>query len=198
MMHMQVKICGVKTEEAAKAAVQAGADYIGVVLAPSRRQVSVEQASRLRRVIPKEVKMVGVFKDQPISQVNNIAQSVGVDFVQLHGSESLEECMRSRIPVIKGITINELGKFLPYLSVVDKLLVDSPIPGSGQSFNWENVAIPSDRPFFLAGGLTPENVKRAIMETQPTGVDVSSGVETNGEKDVEKIRSFIKRAKQIV
>lgn len=194
---MQVKICGIQTEDAAKAAVEAGADFIGVVFAESKRQVSLEQANRLRRVIPKEVKMVGVFKDQPITQVNNIAQSIGLDFVQLHGNESLEECRRSQTAVIKGLSIGEQQMFLAYLSVVEKLLIDSPTPGSGQPFDWENLALPSDNPFFLAGGLTPENVERAILMAQPTGVDVSSGVETNGEKDSEKIRIFIKRAKQL-
>ncbi|PRY80071.1 phosphoribosylanthranilate isomerase [Alkalibacterium olivapovliticus] len=196
---MLVKICGIQTIDSAQAAVEASADYIGLVFAESKRKVSIEQARDIKESLSDSaVKVVGVFRHQPLAEVNQISQAVRLDYVQLHGDETLEECRQLNTPLIKALSFNKISQAILYQDVAEYILIDSPKPGSGEPFDWsafknEELMIP----FFLAGGLSPENVKEAIQQVKPIGVDVSSGVETNGQKDNEKIRQFTHQAKQI-
>lgn len=195
-----VKICGLTTYQEALAATEAGADFIGFVFAESKRQVSVEQVDQIKRHLPGHVKTVGVFVDTPIRLVNQIARLVKLDYVQLHGNESVSTCLKSEFPVIKALsleTTDATDKVLDYLPVVDYLLLDGSKPGSGQTFDWQLIdTIPLAREkMILAGGLSLDNVNQAIEQARPIGVDVSSGVETNGKKDLTKIEQFIQLAK---
>ncbi|MBU5595691.1 phosphoribosylanthranilate isomerase [Amphibacillus sp. MSJ-3] len=199
---MLVKICGIRTIGAALASLEAGADFLGFVFAKSKRQVTVTEAIQINKQLPHTVKTVGVFVDTPISEINQMAGRVNFDYVQLHGHETVADCLNSQVPVIKALSIrteSDLGQVEDYLPVVDYLLIDGPEAGSGEVFDWGLIdSIPSVREkLILAGGLTPNNVIEAISQVQPVGVDVSSGVETGGIKDVQKIKQFILNVKGV-
>jgi phosphoribosylanthranilate isomerase len=198
---MLVKICGIRTKEAAEAAVQAGADFIGFVFADSKRNISAERAAIIAQGLPTQVKKVGVFVDEQPERMIEIAKLVGLDYLQLHGDESVDIASQLPFNIIKAIPAEPfyLNKIQGY--PCDYYLIDSPSEnrgGSGKTFNWELMEkYDLDRKkLLLAGGLTEENVQKAIEIVHPIGVDVSSGVETNGEKDVVKIKRFIHKAKE--
>ncbi|GAA0498705.1 phosphoribosylanthranilate isomerase [Salinibacillus aidingensis] len=200
---MKVKICGVKNIHAVKGAVDAGADFIGLMFAESKRRISIDQAKKLATYIPPHVKKVGVFVNPNLRDVLEAVHTVGIDAVQLHGDESPAFCSEIPIPVIKAFHMNgkeDIEKAGHYRT--DYYLFDSPggryRGGSGMTFDWEllqDVDIPREK-VILAGGLRPDNIQEAIHEVKPAMVDVSSGVETNGEKDAEKIQRFIEKAKK--
>ena len=182
---MFVKICGLKTKEAVEAAVEAGADAIGFVFAPSSRQIDVTTAKRLSAHIPQSVRIVGVFLSPSMEEIEE-ALDVGLTDLQIHHrTQSMEQLRIFGLPIIDASTTE----------TADVRLMDHPNPGSGQVLDWGAIDRPQ-RPFWLAGGLSPDNVGQAIQLIQPDGVDVSSGVETDGVKDIEKIRVFIQRAKE--
>ncbi|GIN73633.1 N-(5'-phosphoribosyl)anthranilate isomerase [Bacillus sp. J14TS2] len=199
---MQVKICGITTKEAAQTAVRAGADFLGFVFAKSKRRVPPEQAAEIIRQLPSHVKSVGVFVNESKEEIQRIAALANLDYVQLHGAESPEFCSNLGLPVIKAFSIKQ-EKDLDALKQYDfeYALVDSPgvqfAGGSGIPFDWnllESQQLPREQ-LILAGGLTTENVLMAISKVHPKIVDVSSGVETDGEKDLVKIKTFIKTVK---
>ncbi|OJF94605.1 phosphoribosylanthranilate isomerase [Alkalibacterium sp. 20] len=196
---MLVKICGIQTPETAQMAVEAGADLIGLVFAASKRQVTIDEAREIKNSLSNtSVKVVGVFRNQPIQEVNRISRELGLDYVQLHGKESVTECQQINTPLIKALSFEEISEAKHYQQVADYILIDSPKPGSGETFDWTTLKNKNeDFPHFLAGGLSPENIAEAIQHLQPIGVDVSSGVETNGSKDAEKIRRFTHQVKQV-
>jgi len=190
----KVKICGLSTKEAVKTAVSAGADYIGFVFAPSKRQVTLEQAAELAKLIPVNVKKVGVFVSPSRAQLLEAVDKVGLDFVQVHGQ--VVDKLFENLPCgsIQAVQVDENGH-VPN-SQADYLLFDAPIAGSGQTFDWGQLDTTElSQPFFIAGGLNEDNVEEAIQHFTPFAVDVSSGVETDGQKDHEKIRRFIERVK---
>ena len=190
----KVKICGLSTKEAVKTAVSAGADYIGFVFAPSKRQVSVEQATELAKFIPSHIQKVGVFVSPSRAELLEAVDKVGLDFVQVHGK--VVDKLFENLPCgsIQAVQVDE-GGHVPN-SQADYLLFDAPVAGSGQTFDWGQLDTTElAQPFFIAGGLNEDNVARAIQHFSPFAVDVSSGVETDGQKDHEKIRRFIKRVK---
>lgn len=218
---MWVKICGIRTMEAGLAAWEAGADAVGFVFAPSRRQVTPDQARTLVAGLPGGIARVGVFVDESPDEINRIAAYVGLTHVQLHGSEPPEVLEAIRYPVIKAFRLRgpeDLPGLLDYRQAVG-LLVEPYVPGvaggSGQTLDWSlarqasevlrsaglELSGPADplisgRPkLILAGGLNPGNVASAIRQARPGGVDVSGGVETQGNKDIAKIYDFIKVAK---
>lgn len=195
---MLVKICGIRTEEAARAAVESGADMIGLVFAESRRQVTLEEAARVLKALEgRSSKTAGVFRNQSVEEVNLICRALGLDYAQLHGDESPAYCRQIDGKVIKALSISSLGTASDYQDCSDFLLIDSQEPGSGESFDWNRLKDASlSLPCILAGGLTPENVGPAIEAVSPQGVDVSSGVETEGTKDTKKIRRFIREARR--
>lgn len=195
-----VKICGITNEPDALLAIGLGADAIGFVLAPSPRQIAPSVAGDIVKRLPHDVLTVGVFRDDAPSRVVEIANTTGLGAVQLHGHETAEECrwIRERVAcTIKAFTAGDrtIGRFLEFGA--DYLLVDGESPGSGQVFDWrlaEGVVDPGR--MFISGGLTPDNVRDAILALRPRGVDVSSGVEgAPGTKDPQKLRAFIKNAR---
>ena len=190
----KVKICGLSTKEAVKTAVSAGADYIGFVFAPSKRQVTVEQAIDLAKFIPSHIQKVGVFVSPSRAELLEAIEKVGLDLVQVHGQ--VVDKLFENLPCgsIQAVQVDGDGH-VPN-SQADYLLFDAPVAGSGQTFDWGQLDTTElSQPFFIAGGLNEDNVARAIQHFSPFAVDVSSGVETDGQKDQEKIRRFIERAK---
>lgn len=195
-----VKICGLSQPEHVNAAVQAGAEFIGFVFAPSRRQVTIEAATKLAQDIPNTVKKVGVFVNAEQAFIEEAFEQVGLDYVQYHGDESPAFIKQVGLPAIKAFSItstDDITKIAEY--DVDYYLVDSPVAGSGQTFDWtllQQLTVPREK-LLLAGGLNKTNVQEAIRQVHPAGVDVSSGVETNKVKDSELIREFIDLAKGV-
>ena len=190
----KVKICGLSTKEAVATAVSAGADYIGFVFAPSKRQVTLDQASELAKLIPADVKKVGVFVSPSRTQLLEVIEKVGLDLVQVHGQIADDVFEDLPCDSIQAVQVEGEGH-VPN-SQADYLLFDAPVAGSGQTFDWGRVDTTElAQPFFIAGGLNEDNVARAIQHFSPFAVDVSSGVETDGQKDHEKIRRFIERVK---
>jgi phosphoribosylanthranilate isomerase len=210
----RIKICGIRDKPHALAAVEAGADFIGLVFAPSQRQVNPDKAREIASAFNKSsdtTKMVGVFVNTPSSQVNELADFCALDWVQLSGDESWEYCREVVRPVIKAIRIDrqspedlsaELSagsKLLPaqgFITLLDSR-VEGKYGGTGESFNW-NLAqeVAKKFPVIIAGGLDPKNVARLIERVAPWGVDVSSGVETGGIKDTSKIKAFIEAVRK--
>lgn len=197
---MFVKICGITNERDALLAVAMGADAVGFVFAPSPRQIAPNVAREITRRLPAEILTVGVFRDEAPKRILEIVNSIGIRGVQLHGHESPGEAkwLTQRVPfVIQALSAEDkmLGRAHEY--EVDALMVDAAVPGSGRTFDWALAeAIPDDRRFILAGGLTPGNVGEAIRTVMPWGVDVSSGVEASpGHKDAIKVMRFVNAAK---
>jgi phosphoribosylanthranilate isomerase len=219
-----VKICGISEPRHARAAAALGADFVGVVFAPSRRQVTmgqgkqiatalgkgtdrppaaatteaVEEALRSRRPL-----LVGVFADQDAETINGIAEECGLDLVQLSGSEPWEMCAQLNRPVLKCTKVRQGQQDEDVLAEIGEgglVLLDPYAEGSyggaGVTLDWAVAGqVASRHPVMMAGGLTPENVAEAVRTVHPWAVDVSSGVETEGAKDVWKIRAFIEEAK---
>ena len=190
----KVKICGLSTKGAVETAVSAGADYIGFVFAPSKRQVTLEQAADLAKTTPATVKKVGVFVSPSRAQLLETIEQVGLDLVQVHGQVADDLFENLPCDSIQAVQVDENGH-VPN-SRADYLLFDAPVAGSGRTFDWGKLDTTGlNQPFFIAGGLHEDNVVKAIQHFTPYAVDVSSGVETDGQKDYEKIRRFIERVK---
>jgi len=210
----RVKICGIRDKVDALASVEAGADFIGLVFAPSQRQVTPTQAREITSVVKKSstaIRVVGVFVNAPASQVNEIADFCALDWVQLSGDESWEYCREVVEPIIKTIRVSrqspeelysELSAGRKLLSVQRFItLLDSQSEGkyggTGESFDWNMAQKVAEKiPLIIAGGLDPKNVAGLITRVAPWGVDVSSGVETGGVKDPAKIKAFIEAVRK--
>lgn len=210
----QVKICGIKDKVHALAAAEAGADFIGLVFAPSQRQVNTNEARQIVDAVRESgcaVKVVGVFVNAPASQINACADLCYLDWVQLSGDEPWNYCLKLNRPVIKAVRLGgqssddicaELAFGAKMLSTQMHVgLLDSEVRGkyggTGTSIDWGLAQLVATRfRVMMAGGLTPENVAEAIQMVAPWGVDVSSGVELEGVKDVAKIRAFIEAARR--
>ena len=210
----KVKMCGISKVETIPAIVDAKPDYMGLVFAPSKRQVTVEQAKILIEELHKQcinhydikvVKTVGVFVNETLDNLVRIADTANLDAVQLHGDEdetfiqSLKE--RTNVEVWKAIQIRSAADVEKWIdSSADMLLFDAyhkdERGGTGEVFDWSSLDA-FERPFMLAGGIDSTNVARAIRTVRPYGIDISSGIETNGVKDDEKITAFTKIVKSI-
>lgn len=201
---MKIKICGLKEKLHARAAAEAGADYLGFVFAPSARQVFPEQVKEIIDSLPSGVEKIGVFVNEKPERINEIARYTGLTLVQLHGDESPELCSRILCPVFKAFRVKDrtiLEQMAAYQAVTAAFLLDTYVPGkpggTGSVFDWSIVReVSALGRVILAGGLTPDNVDTAIRTGKPYGVDVSGGVETGGRKDVDKIKTFIERARR--
>lgn len=197
---MKVKICGLTTQEAVDEAVQDGADFIGFVFAKSRRQILPEKVTILTSKLPQSVKKVGVFVSPTTAELAETVRKAGLDIVQIHGK--MPDMTTLDIPVIRAASVVE-GKLPDHLKSehYDYLLLDAPPReyqgGNGEVFDWQAVDKQrlEDQKVFIAGGLKAENVEQAADYFEPYAVDVSSGVETDGKKDLEKIREFLQAAK---
>lgn len=197
----RIKVCGFTRPDDAIGAFKAGVRAFGVVLAPSRRQVTLERAEEILGPLPEGVMRVGVFVDAAPGEVIEAATRLGLTLVQLHGSESPEYCAGLGLPVMKTLRVGP--DFDPavaeaYRGAVTALLLDTLVAGeqggTGVPFDWQAIAsrMPRVAPVIVAGGLRPDNVGEAIRVMRPFCVDVSSGVESSpGVKDMELIRRFI-------
>ena len=207
-----VKICGINSAEAADTAARGGADFVGLMFHPkSPRHVTAEAARSLAQRLRGRVRIVGVIVDPRDEDILHVMSNAVPDFLQLHGSESPARVSEIRekfgIPVIKVLPVAEASDFaaLPaYEEAADMLMFDAKPPanadrtgGHGVAFDWQLLRSRTiSRPWLLAGGLTSENVARAIAASNAPGVDVSSGVETSpGVKSPEMIQSFIASAR---
>ncbi|MEM9395552.1 MAG: phosphoribosylanthranilate isomerase [Pseudomonadota bacterium] len=208
---ISVKICGLTRTTDMRAAVEAGARYVGLVFFPkSPRNVSLAQAAELANTVPDGVAKVGLLVNPNDAELDALLAEVPLDILQLHGAESPERVAevktRYGLPVMKAVGVAEaadLSRLESYIPVVDQLLVDAKAPkgadlpgGNGVAFDWRLIA--GRRwpvPWMLAGGLTPENVAEAVRLTGARQVDVSSGVESApGVKDPERIKKFVTSA----
>jgi phosphoribosylanthranilate isomerase len=208
-MTTRVKICGLSTADTMQAALDAGADMVGLVFYPkSPRNISLEQAATLAAQARGRAEIVALVVDADDALLKSIANYAMPDFIQAHGSETprrIEEIkMQTGAQVIKAIKVKDAGdvaKAKDFRAVADLILFDAKAPedllpgGNGLSFDW-NLLKGKDGQFMLSGGLNPDNVAQAIRLTRAPIVDVSSGVETTpGKKDIALIRKFIERAK---
>jgi phosphoribosylanthranilate isomerase len=211
-----VKICGIRSLDAARAASDAGADLLGFNFAPiSRRLVGLDaareaidgcRAAGAGRHVPR---MVGIFVNQPLANVSATARDAGLDFIQLSGHETPDFCRAvvdaTGLPVIKAVQVHDAASLAVaerYVrdGMVTGLLADAPVAGSyggsGQAWSWADAAgLAARHTVLLAGGLTPENVAEAARQVRPWGVDVASGVETNGQTNPERVAAFIQQAR---
>ncbi|WP_440109816.1 phosphoribosylanthranilate isomerase [Paenibacillus sp. QZ-Y1] len=221
-----VKICGLQDVEVLKSMINLPVDYVGVVFAKSRRRIEPEQAAKLRTVLLdwttfERPKLAGVFVNPTIEELERVLDVADLDVIQLHGQESPEFCLQVKqrwsTEVFKAFSFpkGEEGSAAdaaamtaldPYQEVVDAILLDTYDPlyggGSGETFAWGRIpayaewAKKHEIALFVAGGLQPDNVQQLIQTYAPDGVDVSSGVESEGVKDIAKITAFVERVKQ--
>lgn len=213
-MPLFTKICGLTDAAAVEAAIEHGADMVGFVFYPrSPRNVSAEQAEDLLRNVPSGIDRVGLFVDPETDFLDQILARARLDLLQLHGDETPERCRAISIyfglPIIKAIKVStkaDLKVAKDYEDAVDWLMFDARPPtdgalpgGNGQAFDWTILkGAEFKRPWLLAGGLTPENLAKAVNQSGATAVDVSSGVESApGKKDPAKIRAFLDAARAL-
>ena len=213
----RVKICGLSKIKDALAAARAGADFLGIVFEPhSRRCVDVDEAKRLvqsfrSRWPHQEPRWVGVFANQPLEEVNHLLTHCDLDMAQLSGRESLDYCRQVVRPVIKVFHVGDdsssaealaevKGSLSRYRDDGHMCMLDTfkqgVLGGTGQVFDWQAAReLAIGHSLLLAGGLTPENVSEAVRQVGPWGLDVSTGVETDGQKDAAKIKAFIEQVR---
>ena len=201
----KVKICGITNPEDALTAVEAGADALGFVFyKESPRHIFPEEAARIISLLPPFVQAVGLFVNEDPEIVNQVSRQCRLGLVQLHGDETPDYCRQIDQRVIKAFRIRTLTCLDPVADFrLSGCLLDAYSPsfygGTGTSFNWEiaQEAVQRGHKIVLAGGLTPDNVAEAIRQVRPYAVDVSSGVESApGRKDTDKVRQFIRNAKE--
>jgi phosphoribosylanthranilate isomerase len=203
---VKVKICGITNIDDALLAADAGVDALGFVFyAKSPRCITPEQAAEIIRALPPFILTVGLFVNAGSGFVNTTAEGCKLDRIQLHGEEAPPFCDRIERPVIKVFRVKDAASLESMKDYrVAGYLLDAYSPnahgGTGLSFNWELAKIAKRYGrIILAGGLTPDNVRRAIEVTRPYAVDVSSGVESSpGRKDPVKVMKFIQNAKGIL
>lgn len=220
---IRTKICGIMRTENAITAAEAGADYFGLVFVPERRRrleipAAAEIVDELRALVPDPPRAVGLFADQPLAEVVQTIRACGLDLAQLCGKESPDYCRQvteqTGAEIIKVLHVSATetadsvdGGVGERLSLYQQAgcrvtldrLVEGLQGGTGQSFDWDVASRLSRQgcEFLLAGGLTPENVAEAVAQVRPWGVDVSTGVETGGQKDADKVQAFINNARGI-
>lgn len=198
----KIKLCGLTRESDISAANILLPEYVGFVFAKkSRRYISIEKASALRRQLSSKILAVGVFVDEEPKQVATLLNEHIIDIAQLHGNEDEDYIgslrQMSDKPLIKAFRMGEKTDFEAILnSHADYVLLDSQTGGSGKAFDWEQLKS-IRRPYFLAGGLNICNVKEAVEAYHPYAVDVSSGIETDGKKDEEKMKKFVYAVRSI-
>jgi phosphoribosylanthranilate isomerase len=208
-----VKVCGIREPEHAVAAAEAGADVLGFIFAPARRQVTADVARaciQAARQAKPDVLACGVFVNAPVDEIAETVRESGLDLVQLSGAESPE--FAARLPVLAtkvfhprpGVSaaevVSEMGAYQRAAVPPVAFLLDAYSPkgagGTGEKVDWTLASeVKASVPVILAGGLSPENVAEAIAQVRPQGVDVSSGVEIDGRKSIERIRAFVTAAR---
>jgi phosphoribosylanthranilate isomerase len=215
-----VKICGIRDEQTLRDMAGLPVQYVGFVFAPSKRQVTAEQAARMHAVSRgiamqggQPPRTVGVFVNPTLEQLTEVMQQVPLDVVQLHGLETAEFCRevgkRFGVEVWRALAADEpAGEsasaagpacLADYEGAVSTVLIDTAGGGTGRTFRWDLIPSYQERArrhglrLFVAGGLTPDNVSELLAAHSPDGVDISSGVETRGTKDIKKMAAFAER-----
>lgn len=207
LMSLDIKICGLKTDEAVAAALDGGASHIGFIFfAKSPRNIDPVEAGRLRKAASGRTKAVAVTVDADDARLDEIVSAMRPDMLQLHGHESVTRVAgikaRYRLPVIKAFAVrdqSDLDQIQPYIGVADAFLFDAKPPkgselpgGNGVAFDWQVLSALDDKvPYMLSGGLNAGNIEAALQATNAPGIDISSGVESApGVKDVRLIKEF--------
>lgn len=191
----KIKLCGLSRPCDIEMVNELMPEYIGFVFAPkSKRYVSPEKANELKKLLSPGIKAAGVFVNAPQNEILELVHSGTIDIIQLHGTEDATYIRQLReltaAPIIQAFRMKtEADILLAKQSSADYILLDSGA-GTGMTFNWQLIR-GIKRPYFLAGGLNPDNVGNAIQELAPFAVDVSSGIETEGLKDKEKMTAFV-------
>lgn len=209
----KVKICGLKSRHDIEIVNKMIPNYVGFILAPSKRQISLEQAKTLKGLLNFKIKVVGVFVNEPIESILIYEKRKIIDCIQLHGNEDIVYLKAlkkaTQLPIIKAFRMKFAHSLKESLSheqyelmqsdIVDYILVDTyhegQYGGSGKCFNWE-VLTEMTRPYFLAGGVGSENIQEALRY-KPYAIDMSSKTETNGCKDEDKIRTLMEQIKKL-
>ena len=201
MPHTHIKFCGLTRAEDVRLAVELGVDYLGLVFAPqSPRRLLLGQARMLRDLVPQDIAVVALMMDNARADVEKVVESLRPDVLQFHGGEDDAFCASFGLPFWKAIAMG--GQAEAAFSAIARypgasgFLFDGHAAGeqggSGKRFDWKQMPSALDRPFFLAGGLSPENVGVALQTARPWGVDVSSGIEAApGIKHADKMRQFV-------
>ncbi|AMD18305.1 hypothetical protein TL18_09960 [Methanobrevibacter sp. YE315] len=194
---VKIKICGLRRLEDIKIVNKYKPDYVGFVFAESKRKVSHSLAADLKNYLDSDIVSVGVFVDAPKDEIINLFNDKIIEVAQLHGNESeefiqeLKEKTDNNLKIIKAIEMSKDTNLNDYeRSQADFLLLDSG-KGSGKTFDWRLIRKNLKKEFFLAGGLNSSNIKEAILEFDPYAVDLSSGLETDGFKDENKIKEIM-------
>nr|WP_281170810.1 phosphoribosylanthranilate isomerase [Shimazuella kribbensis] len=203
---MSVKFCGFRTKDDVKTAVSHAVSAIGFILVPDRkRTISLLQLTSMIPLIPKQIEKVGVFQNPTLEEVNNAA-SLGLSMVQLHGQETPAFCQQikknKQIPIIKVFSEKEIQKIPLYEGYIDVVLLDHSAGGTGTTIDWSCIPVAKQLterlqlPLWIAGGLNESNIENLIRDYEIDGIDLSSGIETNGKKDTQKMNKIIERMKQ--
>lgn len=208
---MRVKICGITKPQQGKTIASLGATALGFIcVRASPRYVTPEQIKAVIDQLPEQIDKIGVFANSSTEEIAQTLAESGLTGVQLHGDESIEFCQQLReslpkVEIIKALRIKNADDFTKaktYTKYVDTLLLDAYHPeqlgGTGKTLNWDTLQqFNPDSPWFLAGGLTPQNVLEALDKVKPSGIDLSSGVETApGDKDLDKVRDLFEQLKK--
>lgn len=199
----KIKICGITNLKDAKLAIELGATAIGFIFyKKSPRNIPIHTAKAISDQIPKDIIKVGVFVNESTKIIKSIITSCNLNMIQLHGTESIEDCKQYDIPVIKAFhvnTIDDINRIIDYKPNIDYVLLDTKSKtsygGTGKIFNWDiaNIAKQHNIPIFLSGGITPSNINEAINKVNPDFIDLSSSIEVSpGIKDSKKITKLFK------
>jgi phosphoribosylanthranilate isomerase len=225
---IEIKICGITDEREIEYLNILKPEYIGFVFTKSKRKITAEKAKQLCANLDKDIKTVGVFKDNSLMEILDVIKEIPLKVLQLHGQEdvnyiaSIKKNTGVGIKIWKAVSINDTENIKKYVRdnnehLIERLLIDGDTPGSGEAFPLKNIrelfkedsnikyrneTINDQYNFFLAGGITPENVSQRIIEARPGGIDVSSGVEiidegSNRRKSFKKMESLIKKVRAI-
>lgn len=212
-MRTKIKCCGFRDVESVHLLKNREVDFVGFILAPSKRQVNLKTLDELVKEVPGGIKKVGVFVNPDFSEVSEVLEKVSLDVIQLHGQESPEFCKRVRetfpVQVIKAFHVGDAAEGYTvepgYGSTIDYMLLDTYDPsmagGTGKAFKWEKIAYFQEWckshgiELWVAGGITPDNVSDLLLHFQIDGIDVASGVESEGKKDKDKIKTLVERVK---
>ncbi len=207
---MRIKICGIRNPQQGKAIAQFGATALGFIcVSASPRFVTVEQIREIVEQIPTKTDKIGVFANTSIAEITDTVNNAGLTGVQLHGDESPEFCQQLRqvlpsVEIIKALRIrnvDDINNVNIYGDFIDTFLLDAYHPqqlgGTGKTLDWNLLEqFEPSRPWFLAGGLTPDNITEALSQIHPSGIDLSSGVErAPGDKDLDKVAKLFEKVR---
>lgn len=202
---VRVKVCGIRSLEEALAAVEAGADAIGFVFAESERMINPEKAREISKALPPFISRVGVFVNQERYEVQELASFCDLDVLQLHGDETPQYCQKLHLRVIKAFDIkdkNLVQNIATYKSSVAAILLNSYSPSqreeTAEPFDWSLATeVKQYGPVILSGGLNSANIEQAILQVQPFGIDVSSGVEHEERKSPQLLENFFAQLRRV-